>query len=72
MIITNYELFLQYSNTYKNLDKILENINYKKYLDDIKCGYQFVVETLVTGNLLIYYENLHEIIYLNNKIPNFI
>jgi hypothetical protein len=71
IIITNYELFLQYSNTYENLDNILENINYKKYLDDIKCGYQFVVETLVTANLLIYHSNLYDIIYLNDKIPCF-
>ncbi len=71
-VITNYDLFMQYSSTYINLDKILENTNWKIYLDNIKCGYNFIGETLVTANLLIYYLDLHSVIYLHNKIPNFI
>lgn len=71
-IITNYVNFIQYSNTYENLDKILENIDFKIYLDNIKCGYNFISEALVTANLLVYYSDLYSIIYLHNKIPNFI
>lgn len=71
-IITNYNLFIQYSNAYVNLDKILKNNDYETYLNNIGCGYNFNSEVLVTVNLLIYYDDLYEIICQHNKIPNFI
>jgi hypothetical protein len=37
-VIANYELFLKYSKTYINLEKILINTDLKIYLDNIKCG----------------------------------
>ena len=72
LIITNYDLFIKYSSTYLNLLKIMNNIKDKEYLEQIGNGFAIVNESLVTGNLKLYYNNLHEIIYLNNKIPNFI
>lgn len=71
LIITNYDLFIKYSNTYSNLLLIMNNTENKKYLDDIGCGFAIVNETLVTANLKLYYNNLHEILFMNNKIPNF-
>jgi len=71
LIISNYNNFIKHSNVYENLYKILENIFWKTYLDNIKCGYGFVSETLATANLLIYYQDLYSIINLHNKIPLF-
>jgi hypothetical protein len=71
-IATNYDLFIKYSNTYPNLNNILRNVNYADYLNHINCGYGFVTETLVTANLLFYFDRLDNIIHFHNKIPNFV
>jgi len=71
-VVTNYDLFIKYSNTYPNLTQILQNFHYEYYLNSIHCGYGFVNETLVTANLLLYFERLDHIIHLHHKIPNFI
>lgn len=71
-VVTNYDLFIKYSNTYPNLKQILKNVHYEYYLNSIRCGYGFVNETLVTANLLIYFERLDHIIHLHSKIPDFV
>jgi hypothetical protein len=71
LIITNYELFIKYSSTYSNLLLIMNNYKSKEYLDHVGCGFQIVNETLVTANLKLYYDDLYNVIYFNNKIPNF-
>jgi hypothetical protein len=71
LIITNYELFIKYSNAYSNLLLIMQNAKDKQYLENIGCGFAMVHETIVTANLKLYYDNLYDILYLNDKIPDF-
>jgi hypothetical protein len=71
MVITNFDNFIKYSNAFNNLDKIFVNIEYKKYLEDIQCGYNFINESLTTANLLIYYNDLRDVICMNSYVPNF-
>jgi hypothetical protein len=70
-VVTNYDLFLKYSNAYPNLNQILQNEDWEDYLNRIHCGYNFVNETLVTANLLMYFNRLDNIIHMHGKIPNF-
>lgn len=72
IVITDFDNFIKYSNAFNNLDKIFINLEYKKYLEDIQCGYNFINESFTTANLLIYYNNLQDIIHMNSDIPNFI
>lgn len=72
LVIMNYDLFFKYSITYLNLLEIMNNYNIKEYVESIGCGWGLTNETLVTSNLKLYYDNLYEIIHMNNKIPNFI
>jgi hypothetical protein len=71
LIISNYDLFIKVSNTYLNLFQIMNDTD-KEYLEAIGTSYAVVNESLITANLKLYYNDLHEIIYLNDKIPNFI
>ena len=71
LIITNYELFIKYSNAYSNLLLIMNNSEHKDYLDRIGCGFAMVNETIVTANLKIYYDNLYDVLYLHDTIPDF-
>jgi hypothetical protein len=71
LIITNYDLFLIYSNTYLNLLEIMTITNIE-FRESIGYGWGLIAESLVTSNLRLYYDNLYEIIYMNNKIPNFV
>jgi hypothetical protein len=72
LIVTNYDLFIKYSSVYSNLLKIMDNDEIQEYIDSIGCGFRVVNESLLTANLKLYFDNLYEIIYYNNKIPNFI
>jgi hypothetical protein len=72
LIVTSYDLFILYSSTYVNLLTILNNDSDTKYLNEVGCGVAIVNEALITSNLKKYYNNLHSVIYLNNKIPNFV
>jgi hypothetical protein len=70
-IITSYKLYIEYSSAYINLNNIIFNKDIKQYLLDVGCGFNIIPEAIVTGNMYLYYKNLYDIIYLNNKILDF-
>jgi hypothetical protein len=72
IVISDFDNFIKYSNAFNNLDKIFIKLEYKKYLEDVKCGYNFINESLTTANLLIYYNDLRDVIHMNSSIPNFL
>jgi hypothetical protein len=72
LIITNYDLFMKVSNTYLNLLQIMNNNKIKEYFKQISETYVVINESLITANLKLYYNDLHKIIYMNSKIPNFV
>jgi hypothetical protein len=69
LIITNQELFFKYSNTYINLLLSMNSHLNKEYLDSVGCGFGMCPESIVTSNVNLYYKNLYNVIFLNNKIP---
>ena len=72
LIITNYKLFNEYSKSFINLNKFINNEKILYKLNEIGAGCNFTVETLVTSNMLLYYENIYDIIYMNKEIKGFI
>jgi hypothetical protein len=73
LLICSCDLFLKYSNTFLNLENIINNNNIKIISEQIRCGYNLVAESLVTCNMILYYDiDIINMIDFNNNIPNFI
>ena len=69
IVITNYNNFLLYSNAFKNIDKIINNIDIEQKSINMIGGFTFIPECFMTCNLLYY--NLYDKIDTNHNIPNF-
>ncbi len=71
VIFTNNNLFYKYSKIYLNLNKIINNEELKnKSLSLFGC-FSMNCESLVTSNLILYFNYINDIVILTEDIPNF-
>ena len=59
-----------YSNAYKNVDKMINNHYCKEVLNNIKCGFNFVPESIMTANIVLHCKNVKDILFFSNDIPD--
>ena len=72
IIITDYNIYCNYSNAFINLNNIINNDIIRDKIENYGCNYSFVIEPIVTSNIIYYYSNNYKsIITFVNEIPNF-
>lgn len=73
ILICGCELFQKYSNAYNNIENIMNNQRIQQIVDYIGAGYCFVIESIITCNMIYYYDGgiINSIVFTKD-IPNFV
>lgn len=71
IIISSYNVFRIYSDTFLNLEEILNDEETMNMLYLIDAGYVLGVERIITGHMLRNYPNFFDVVEFCDDIPNF-
>lgn len=70
-VVANLNNFKNYSQSYINIDKIINNNEIKKITEECNCGYNFIPEVITTANIIYLYNTL-DILAFRTDIPNYV